>query len=294
MTEILATDSTVAKNDSSLDDERAHRAVGAHHDDRSPDEGPDPGATASTTRPRKAFNLRLAMSRAIDREELVDRSCTTACTRRRLLAREGTQGLPGQRDRSRARSATTRRRRRRRWPTPATRTAPDFPTFTLTYRDNQQRRNEFDFLSKAWKDTLGINIDGCSSSTARRARRRSTPRRSSCSTAAGSSTTRTPRTRSSVSSTPAAATTSTTAPTRTSTRRSRRRRTRRVEDARIKAYQKVETADRQQPVRHHPDVPGRAAVPREREDWRRASPTARSMRACRATTAAECWYVKKS
>ena len=137
------------------------------------------------------------------------------------------------------------------------------------HRDNEQRRNEFDFLAEGagrtrWASTSKPQfVDSKTRSATFNAED------FELFPVAGSSTTRTSRTRWSVCSTPTAARTTTTAPTRMSTRRSQEAANATIDDARITAYQDVETAIVDEPVRHHPDVPGRAAVPGEHEARRR-------------------------
>lgn len=105
----------------------------------------------------KDFNVRLALSRAIDRETLVKVVYDDVFAPATYWVVKGLKGFQGNEafdstvgyDPAAAKQAL------------ADAGYPDgngFPELKLTYRDTPERRNEGDFLAKAWKDTLGITV----------------------------------------------------------------------------------------------------------------------------------------
>ncbi len=156
-TEIQATDTTVAKNDSSLEKNvlivpsARITTIEVQMDD------PILGANGlDDAAKEKAFKLRLAMSRAINREELVKVVYDDVHTPANYWVVKGLKGFQGNEpfestigyDPDAAKQAMK---------DAGYENGAGLPAFKMTYRDTQQRRNEFDYLSKTWKDTLGIN-----------------------------------------------------------------------------------------------------------------------------------------
>lgn len=102
------------------------------------------------------FNLRLALSRAIDRKTLNDVVYDGSHKPATYWVVEGISGFQGNAafedkigyDPEAAKAALKA----------YTDSGKTVPTLRFTTRDTPQRRNEFDFLAKAWKDTLGITV----------------------------------------------------------------------------------------------------------------------------------------
>jgi oligopeptide transport system substrate-binding protein len=147
MTRINATDVAVAEGDSALKDEILI----------------DPTARITAIEMQmddpalKDFNVRLALSRAIDRDALVDVVYDGVHVPATYWVVKGLKGFQGNEkfddiigyDPDAAKKALSDAG------------FPDgagFPELKLTYRDSPERRNEADFLVKAWKDTLGITV----------------------------------------------------------------------------------------------------------------------------------------
>jgi len=157
-TEILATDTTVARADSALKNNvlivpsARITTIEVQMDD------PILGANGlDAAAKEKAFKLRLALARAIDRKALVKVVYDDVHAPATYWVVKGLKGFQGNEAFDKAIGYD---------PVAAKQALKDagyengagLPSFKVTYRDNQQRRNEFDFLSKAWKDTLGINV----------------------------------------------------------------------------------------------------------------------------------------
>jgi len=158
-TEILATDSTVAKKDSALKDQvvivPTARITTVEVQMKDPILGANGGTPDAI---KKAFNLRLALSRAIDRKSLVDVVYDGVHAPATYWVVKGLKGFQGNEafdktigfDKAAAQKALADAG----YPN-----GQGLPTFKILYRDNKQRRDEADFLAKAWKDTLGIKIE---------------------------------------------------------------------------------------------------------------------------------------
>jgi oligopeptide transport system substrate-binding protein len=102
------------------------------------------------------LNLRMALSRSIDREALVNAVYDGVFAPATYWVVEGLTGHQGNApfedkigyDVDAAKAALKA----------YTDSGKSLPTLRFTTRDTAQRRNEADFLQKAWKDTLGIDI----------------------------------------------------------------------------------------------------------------------------------------
>ncbi len=102
------------------------------------------------------LNLRMALSRSIDRETLNNIVYDGSHKPATYWVVEGVTGFQGNAafedkigyDVDAAKAALKA----------YTDSGKTLPTLRFTTRDTPQRRNEFDFLSKAWKDTLGIEV----------------------------------------------------------------------------------------------------------------------------------------
>lgn len=158
-TEILATDSTVAKKDSALKDQVVIVASARISTVEVQMKDPILGANGGTPDAvKKAFNLRLALSRAIDRKSLVDVVYDGVHAPATYWVVKGLKGFQGNEafdktigfDKAAAQKALADAG----YPN-----GQGLPAFKVLYRDNKQRRDEADFLAKAWKDTLGIKIE---------------------------------------------------------------------------------------------------------------------------------------
>ena len=158
-TEILATDSTVANKDSSLKDQvlivPTARITTVHVQLKDPILGANGGTPDAV---KKAYNLRLAMSRAIDRKALVDVVYDGVNAPATYWVVKGLKGFQGNEafdkiigfDKVAAQKAEADAG----YPN-----GKGLPPFKIVFRDNKQRRDEADFLAKVWKDTLGITIE---------------------------------------------------------------------------------------------------------------------------------------
>jgi ABC-type oligopeptide transport system substrate-binding subunit len=102
------------------------------------------------------LNLRMALSRSIDREALVNAVYDGVYAPATYWVVEGLTGFQGNEafddkigyDVDAAKAALKA----------YTDSGKSLPTLRYTTNDTEQRRNEADFLQKAWKDTLGIDI----------------------------------------------------------------------------------------------------------------------------------------
>ncbi len=147
MTNILATDVAVAKGDAKLRDEVVI----------------DPSARITSIEVQmkdaalSKFNVRLALSRAIDRKTLVRVVYNDVFTRASYWVVKGLKGFQGNEafdDKIGFNVAAAKKAL-------ADAGYPNgqgFPEVKLLYRDTPERRNEADFLLKAWKDNLGITV----------------------------------------------------------------------------------------------------------------------------------------
>ncbi len=157
MTQILATDSTVAKENSSLKPQLqvipSARISTVEVQMKDPVLGANGAADDAV---KKAFNLRLALSHAIDRKTLVDAVYDGVHTPATYWLVKGLTGYQGSQafdskigfDKAAAQKALVDAG----YPGGA-----GLPAITIIYRDSPERRNEADFLVKAWKD-IGINV----------------------------------------------------------------------------------------------------------------------------------------
>jgi len=153
-TQILATDTTVAKADSTLKNEliivpsSRITTIEVQMKDKVL------GGTSDTD--PKAFNLRLALSRAINRQQLVDSVYDGVHSPATYWVVKGLKGFQGNAafeskigyDLDAAKKALVDAG----YPN-----GEGLPTFTLIYRDSPERRNEGDFLQKAW-GAIGIKV----------------------------------------------------------------------------------------------------------------------------------------
>jgi len=158
-TEVNATDSTVAKGDSALKDQvlvvPSARITTVQVQMKDPVLGAN-GLSADEV--KKAYNLRLALSRAINRQELVDAVYDGVHAPADYWVVKGLKGFQGNEafdktvgfDAAAAKQALTDAG----YPN-----GQGLPTFKFTTRDTPQRRDEAAYLQKVWKDTLGINIE---------------------------------------------------------------------------------------------------------------------------------------
>ena len=157
-TEILATDSTVAKKDSALKDQvtlvPTARITTIQVQMKDPILGANGGTPDAV---KKAYNLRLALSRSINRKALSDVVYDGVNAPASYWVVKGLKGFQGNEafdkaigfDLAAAKQALVDAG----YPAGA-----GLPTFKYVARDNKQRRDEADFLAKAWGD-LGIKID---------------------------------------------------------------------------------------------------------------------------------------
>lgn len=158
MTQILATDSTVANGDSTLKAQLqvvpSSRITTIEVQMKDPILGAN-GGTADAV--AKAEKVRLALSRAIDRKTLVQAAYDGVHAPATYWTVKGLTGFQGNTpfdskigfDVAAAKQALVDAG----YPGGA-----GLPKFTLIYRDSPERHNEGDFLQKAWKD-IGINVD---------------------------------------------------------------------------------------------------------------------------------------
>ena len=117
----------------------------------------DPTLGGTGDQDAKAYNLRLALSRAINRQELVGRRVRRRNTPADYWLVKGLKGYQGNEpfeykigfnlDAAKKALADAG------YPN-----GQGLPTLTLIYRDTPERRNEGDFLQKAWK-AIGVNVD---------------------------------------------------------------------------------------------------------------------------------------
>lgn len=152
-TQILATDSTVAKGDSTLKNELI--IVPSSRITTIEVQMKDPVLGGSGISDQKAYNVRLALSKAIDRQALVNAAYDGVHAPALYWVVKGLKGYQGNDpfkaidyDLDGAKKALVDAG----YPG-----GQGLPTFTLIYRDTPERRNEGDFLQKAWKD-IGINV----------------------------------------------------------------------------------------------------------------------------------------
>jgi len=158
MTEILATDTTVAKKDSALKDQvvisPSARITTVEVQMKDAILGANGGTPDAV---KKAFNLRLALSRSINRQALTDVVYDGVNAPATYWVVKGLKGFQGNEafdktigyDLAAAKQALVDAG----YPGGA-----GLPTFKFTTRDNKQRRDEADFLAKAW-GALGIKIE---------------------------------------------------------------------------------------------------------------------------------------
>ena len=158
-TEIQATDSTVAKKDAALKDQvlivPSARITTIEVQMKDPILGANGGTPDAV---KKAYNLRLAISRAIDRQALVDTVYDGVHAPATYWVVKGLKGFLGNEafdkligfDKAAAQKALADAG----YPS-----GQGLPAFKFTTRDTPQRRNEAEFLQKQLKDTLGINIE---------------------------------------------------------------------------------------------------------------------------------------
>jgi ABC-type oligopeptide transport system substrate-binding subunit len=153
MTQILATDSTVAKGDSTLKNELLIVPSSRITTIEIQMKDPVLGGTSSTD--PKAYKLRLALSKAINRQQLVDSVYDGVHAPALYWVVKGLKGFQGSDpfkdidyDLAGAKQALVDAG----YPG-----GQGLPTFTLIYRDTPERRNEGDFLQKAWS-AIGVNV----------------------------------------------------------------------------------------------------------------------------------------
>ncbi len=153
-TQILATDSTVAASDASLKSQLITIASSRITTIEVQMKDPVLGGTSSTD--PKAYNLRLALSKAINRQQLVDAAYDGVHTPALYWVVKGLKGFQGNEpfkaidyDLEGAKQALVDAG----YPG-----GQGLPTLTLIYRDTPERRNEGDFLQKAWAD-VGIKVE---------------------------------------------------------------------------------------------------------------------------------------
>jgi len=153
-TQILATDSTVAKSDASLKNQLILIASARITTIEVQMKDPVLGGTSSTD--PKAYNLRLALSKAINRQQLVDAAYDGVHAPALYWVVKGLKGFQGNEafkaidyDLEGAKKALVDAG----YPG-----GQGLPTFKLIYRDTPERRNEGDFLQKAWA-AVGIKVE---------------------------------------------------------------------------------------------------------------------------------------
>ncbi len=153
-TQILATDTTVAKADSTLKNELIIVPSSRITTIEVQMKDATLGGTSDTD--PKAYNLRLALSRAINRQQLVDAVYDGVHSPATYWVVKGLNGFQGNEpfdskigyDLTAAKKALADAG----YPN-----GTGLPTFTLIYRDTPERRNEGDFLQKAW-DAIGVKV----------------------------------------------------------------------------------------------------------------------------------------
>ncbi len=154
-TQILATDTTVVKDNSSLKDQLV--IVPSSRITTIEVQMKDPILGGTGISDQKAFNLRLALSRAIDREQLVQAVYDGVHAPATYWVVKGLKGFQGNApfestigfNLDAAKKALSDAG----YPN-----GQGLPTFTLVYRDTPERRNEGAFLQKAW-DAIGVKVE---------------------------------------------------------------------------------------------------------------------------------------
>jgi ABC-type oligopeptide transport system substrate-binding subunit len=154
-TQILATDSTVAKGDSSLKDELLIVPSSRITTIEVQMKNPVLGGTGDND--QKAYNLRLALSRAIDRQALSEAVYDGVNTPATYWLVKGLKGYQGN-DPFQSKIGFDVDAAKKALADAGYPNGQGLPTFTLIYRDTPERRNEGDFLQKAWK-AIGVNVD---------------------------------------------------------------------------------------------------------------------------------------
>lgn len=158
-TTINATDSTVAKADASLKGSVLTVPTARISTLEVQMKDPILGANGGTPDAvKKAANVRLALSRAIDRQALVDAVYDGVHAPANYWVVKGLKGFQGNTpfektigfDKTAAQKALADAG----YPN-----GQGFPTIKLLYRDSPERHNEGDYLKKIFKDTLGITIE---------------------------------------------------------------------------------------------------------------------------------------
>ncbi len=158
-TSINATDSTVAKGDSALKDAvvivPSARITTLEVQMKDPLLGANGGTPDEV---KKAFNLRLALSRALDRQALVDAVYDGVHAPADYWVVKGLKGFQGNAafestigfDKAAAQKALSDAG----YPN-----GQGLPTLKLVERDTPERHNEADFLAKTFKDNLGVTLE---------------------------------------------------------------------------------------------------------------------------------------
>ncbi len=158
MTEVLATDTTVAKKDTALKDQvlvvPSARITVVEVQMKDPILGANGGTPEAVL---KAYNLRLALSRAINRQALVDVVYDGVHAPATYWVVKGLKGFQGNEAFDKTIGYNLEAAKKA-LADAGYANGAGLPTFKIIYRDNAQRRNEADFLAKAWGD-LGIKID---------------------------------------------------------------------------------------------------------------------------------------
>ncbi|HZP56486.1 MAG TPA: peptide ABC transporter substrate-binding protein [Dehalococcoidia bacterium] len=154
MTQILATDVTVAKGDSTLKNELL--IVPSSRITSIEVQMKDPVLGGSGDQDQKAFNLRLAMSRAINRQQLVDAVYDGVHAPATYWVVKGLKGFQGN-DAFEDKIGFDLDAAKKALADAGYPNGQGLPTFTLIYRDTPERRNEADFLVNAWKQ-IGVNV----------------------------------------------------------------------------------------------------------------------------------------
>lgn len=153
-TQILATDTTVVKANSALKSELIIVPSSRITTIEVQMKDATLGGTSSTD--PKAYNLRLALSRAINRQQLVDAVYDGVHSPATYWVVKGLNGFQGNEpfnskigfDLAAAKQALV---------DAGYAGGAGLPTFTLIYRDTPERRNEGDFLQKAWA-AIGVKV----------------------------------------------------------------------------------------------------------------------------------------
>ena len=158
-TQINATDSTVAKADSALKSSvlivPSARITTLEVQMKDPVLGANGGTPDAV---KKAANIRLALSRAIDRQALVDAVYDGVHAPAEYWVVKGLKGFQGNApfekiigfDKAAAQKALA---------DAGFPNGQGLPTLKLLYRDSPERHNEGDFLVKTFKDNLGVNVE---------------------------------------------------------------------------------------------------------------------------------------